>query len=390
MGIITFFKSLFNNKEPTYTTISDDYNQPIKTSLDVLNSIYNRLAIDVSSIDIKHCKLDKDDRYVEDVDSNLNRCLKISANVDQTGRTFMKDLVLTMLVYGVAVIVPTEYTYIEDKETKENLKDINSMRVGYIEDWYTTEIKVSVYNEHTGKRSSIKIEKKDVAIIENPFHMTMNQNNSVLRRLKEKTRLIDDVDYNNYSRLDLLFKMPYSSKSDISSEKAKKRFKEIKEQLSESNLGAAYLELNEDIVQLNRPISNSLVEQISSLTRMLYSQLGITEEILNGTANEKTMTNYYSRIIEPILMNIAEEIKRKFLSDYALKNKETILYFRDPFKLVPVSEIAEIADKFTRNEILSSNEIRQKIGTKPSSDKKADQLINSNLNQSKESIYDEY
>lgn len=385
MGITTFFKNIFSNTDKSINTVVTSNDSPFYAPLDLLNSIYNRISTDVSLIDIKHCKIDSQGRFIDEINSSLNQCLKLSANIDQTGKVFIKDLTMTMLIFGSAVIVPIEYTVVKDSSSNE-LKDIETMRIGYVEDWYTDKVKVSVYDEKNGNRRSVILDKVDVAIIENPFYSIMNKNNSILRRLKEKTRLMDNADYNNYSKLDLLFKMPYSSKSDISGEKAKKRFSEIREQLSSSNIGAAYLEINEDVVQLNRPINNALLEQVNDLTRMLYSQLGMTQGILEGTADERTMTNYYSRIIEPILINITDEIKRKFLSKYAIINNETILYFRDPFKLVPVSVLAEIADKFTRNEILSSNEIRQKIGTKPSDDPKADKLINSNLNQSKETI----
>lgn len=361
----------------------------------IVNAIYTRIAIDVSAIDIKHCQLDKDGRYKEDVDSDLNRCLTLESNIDQNSRAFMRDVVLTMLDSGVAAIVATDCT---DDPEKTEAYDVLSMRVGTITEWYPYHVKVNVYDERIGKRREVILQKENVAIVENPFYSVMNENNSTLHRLIKKLNLLDSIDEESLSgKLDLIIQLPYPIKSKARKDMADERRQEIVGQLEGSKYGIAYIDGTEKITQLNRPIENNLLPQIEYLTRMLYGQLGMSEEIINGTAKEEDMLTYQNRTIEPIIETIVLEMRRVFLSKTARTQMQSIMYFKDPFKLVPVGKIAEIADKFTRNEILSSNEIRQKIGVKPSSDPKADQLINSNLNQSNlqeqnlldSSIYDE-
>jgi hypothetical protein len=345
----------------------------------IITSIYNRIALDVAAIDIKHCRLDEDERFKEVIKSGLNTCLTLEANLDQTGRAFIQDVVMSMFDEGCVAIVPVD-TNINPKVTGSY--DIESMRTGKIMEWYPKHVKVRVYNENTGEKEDIVFPKKVVAIIENPLYAVMNEPNSTLQRLKKKLVLLDAIDEQSGSgKLDLIIQLPYVIKTDARRQQAENRRKDIEDQLAGSKYGIAYTDGTERITQLNRPVENNLMKQIEYLTSMLYSQLGITQSILDGTADEKTMLNYYSRSIEPIISAIVDEMKRKFLTKTARSQLQTILFFRDPFKLVPVNDLAEISDKFTRNEIATSNEIRQVIGWKPSNDPKADQLVNSNISQ---------
>lgn len=345
----------------------------------IVTSVYNRIALDAAAITIQHVQLDENDRYTNYIDSGLNNCLTLEANIDQTGRAFRQDVVMSMFDEGVVAIVPT------DTSKNPNLTesyDIYSMRTGKILEWKPAHVRVQVYNERTGRKEDILLPKKHVAIIENPLYAVINEPNSTMQRLIRKLCLLDAVDEQSSSgKLDLIIQLPYVVKTEARREQANARRQQIEEQLTGSKYGIAYTDGTEHITQLNRPVENNLMKQIEYLTNMLYSQLGITQAILDGTADDKTMLNYYSRTIEPIVSAIADEMKRKFLSKTARSQKKTIMFFRDPFKLVPVNDIAEIADKFTRNEILSSNEIRQIVGIKPSKDPKADRLINSNISQ---------
>lgn len=378
---------VFRNREPTYdyqdTGPSTSY-RPDRTRLtggnerSIVTSIFNRIALDVSSINVKHCRIDENSRFKEQINSGLDNCLNLEANIDQTGRAFMQDVVMSMLDEGCVAIVPTDTTL--DPITTTSY-DIQTMRTGKILEWYPNHVRVRVYNEKIGKQEDIKLPKSMVAIVENPLYAVINEPNSTMQRLMKKLVLLDAVDENTRSgKLDMIIQLPYVIKSDARKSQAEKRRKDIEEQLK-GPYGIAYVDGTEKVIQLNRPIENNLMTQIEYLTKLLYSQLGITEEILNGTANEQTMLNYNSRTIEPIVSAIVDEMKRKFLTKTARSQNQTIQFFRDPFRLVPVNDIAEIADKFTRNEILTSNEIRQIIGMKPSNDPKADKLINSNLNQ---------
>ena len=345
----------------------------------IVTSVFNRIALDVAAINIKHCKLDENDRFKEVVNSRLNECLTLEANLDQTSRAFYHDVVMSMFGEGCVALVPVDTT-LNPNDTSSY--DILSLRTGKIIEWYPTKVKVNVYNERTGKREDILINKSAVAIIENPLYAVMNEPNSTLQRLMRKLILLDTVDEQVSSgKLDLIIQLPYIIKSEARKQQANERRQEIEKQLAGSKYGIAYTDGTEKITQLNRPVENNLMKQIEYLTSMLYSQLGITQSILDGSADEKTMLNYSTRTIEPIVSAIVDEMKRKFLTKTARTQKQTILFFRDPFKLVPVSDLAEIADKFTRNEIMSSNEMRQVIGMKPSNDPKADQLVNSNISQ---------
>ena len=378
----------FMNKDPTYNYqgVGMGYSyRPDRPRLtrgnerSIINSIFNKIALDVASIDIVHCKLDENNRYIETIDSGLNNCLTLEANIDQTGRAFIQDVVMSMLDEGSVAIVPVDTT-INPKDT--NSYDIVSMRTGKILAWYPEHVRVQLYNEKTGKKEELILPKKTVGIIENPLYTVINEQNSTMQRLKRKLALLDMVDEQNSSgKLDLIIQLPYVVKSDARRQQAEKRRKDIEMQLVGSKYGIAYTDGTERITQLNRPVDNNLFTQVESLTSMLYSQLGITQSVLDGTADEKTMLNYYNRSIAPFIDAIVDELKRKFLSKTARTRRQSIQAFRDPFKLVPVNELAEIADKFTRNEILSSNEIRQIIGRKPSKDPKADQLVNSNISQ---------
>ena len=345
----------------------------------IATSVYNRISLDVSAINIQHVRLDENDRFKEQIDSGLNRCLTLSANTDQTSRAFVQDVVMSMLDEGCVAIVPIETT-IDPKVTDSY--DILTMRTAKIVEWYPQHVKIRVYNELIGRQEELTVPKKTVAIIENPLYAVINEPNSTMQRLVRKLGLLDVTDEQTASgKLDLIIQLPYIIKTEARRQQAEERRKNIEMQLAGSKYGIAYTDGTERITQLNRSLENNLMKQIEYLTSMLYSQLGITQSIMDGTADEKTMLNYYSRTIEPIISAIVDEMKRKFLTKTARSQRQSISFFRDPFKLVPVNDIAEIADKFTRNEIMTSNELRQIVGMKPSDDPKADMLVNSNLNQ---------
>jgi hypothetical protein len=356
----------------------------------ITTSVLNRIALDASAIDILHVRLDNNGRFLEEINSGLNNCLALSANTDQTGRAFKQDVVMSMLDEGCVAIVPTDTT-VNPKVTDSY--DIETMRVGKIIQWRPQHVQVRLYNEQTGKKEEIWLPKKMVAIVENPLYAVMNEPNSTMQRLIHKLGLLDITDEQTASgKLDLIIQLPYVIKTDARRQQAENRRKDIEMQLAGSKYGIAYTDGTEKITQLNRSLDNNLMKQVEYLTNQLYSQLGITQTILDGTADEKTMLNYYSRTIEPIVSAIADEMKRKFLTKTARTQNQSIEFFRNPFKLVPVNDIAEIADKFTRNEIMTSNEIRQIVGMKPSDDPKADELRNSNIAETKEDpgMYKEY
>ena len=386
----------FNGRDPTpnrfYTSTSSYRPDRMRFSRgnerSIITAVYNRIAIDAASITIQHIQTDKEGRFSEVRNSGLNDCLTLSANTDQTGRAFIQDLVQSMFDEGCVAGVPIDT---DDEPDGENSIpgsfDVESIRTGKIIDWMPQHVRLSVYNEQIGRKDEIVLPKKAVAIIENPFYSVMNEPNSTAQRLKRKLSLLDVTDENTASgKLDLIMQLPYVIKTEARRKQAEERRKDIEAQLTGSKYGIAYVDGTERVTQLNRPVENNLMKQIEYLTDMLYSQLGITQAIMDGTADEKTMLNYYSRTIEPIISAIVDESKSKFLTKTARTRKQTIMYFRDPFKLVPVNELAETADKFTRNEIMSSNEFRQVIGMKPSTDPKADQLINSNISQSREAV----
>lgn len=350
----------------------------------IINTIYNRIAVDCSDVKIEHVRLDDNNRYLETIESGLNNCLNLEANIDQTGRSFITDAVISMLDEGVIAIVPVD-TSLNPKDTRSY--DILSMRVGKIVQWYPYHVRVQIYNDRTGQQEEITIPKASAAIIENPFYSIMNEQNSVMKRLSRTLSLLDMADSQSTSgKLDMIIQLPYVIKTPARRAEAEKRRQDIEMQLGSSKYGIAYTDGTERITQLNRPINNNLQERVEYLTRMLYSQLGITESILDGTADEKTMLNYKSRIVEPIVSAIVDEMRRKFLTKTARSQKQSILYFSDPFKLVPIDQVTNMADTMTRNEIMSSNEVRQIIGMKPSSDPTADELRNKNLNQSNKAI----
>lgn len=347
----------------------------------IVNSVYNRIGTDAAGIDIKHVQLDEDNRYLHDVDSGLNNCLNLSANVDQTGRSFKQDVVMSMLDEGCVAIVITSAS---DNPDLTSAYEIGTLRTGKVIEWYPSRVKVRVYDEETGINRDIFVSKHSTAIVENPFYSIMNEQNSTMQRLIRKLNLLDAIDEQSGSgKLDLIIQLPYVIKTDARRQQAETRRKDIENQLSGSKYGIAYTDGTERITQLNRPVENNLQKQVEYLTSMLYSQLGITQSIMDGTADDKTMLNYFNRTIEPIIANIVDEMKRKFLSKTARSQKKSIMFFRDPFKLVPVNDMAEIADKMTRNEIMTSNEIRQTIGMKPSNDPTADELRNKNLSAAK-------
>lgn len=348
----------------------------------IVTSVYNRIALDAAAINVQHVRLDENNRFLSVIDSGLNGCLTLETNIDQTGRSFLQDVVMSMLDEGSVAIVPVDTTF--NPEITGSY-DINSMRTGKIMEWYPNHIKVRVYNEKTGLKEDIRLPKSMVAIIENPLYAVINEPNSTMKRLVRKLNLLDVVDEQSSSgKLDLIIQLPYIIKTEARRQQAENRRKDIENQLAGSKYGIAYTDGTERITQLNRSVENNLMKQIEYLTSMLYSQLGITQSILDGTADDKTMLNYYNRTIEPILSAIVDEMKRKFLTKTARSQLQSISFFRDPFKLVPVTDISEIADKFTRNEIMTSNEIRQIIGMKPSNDPTADELRNKNLSKAKE------
>lgn len=345
----------------------------------IVTSVYNRIALDVAALNVQHVRLDENGRFLSVIDDGLNNCLTLEANVDQTARSFIQDVVISMFDEGSVAIVPVDTT------TDPNVSgsyDIQSLRVGQILDWYPQYIRTRVYNEQTGRKEDIVVPKSAVAIIENPLYAVINEPNSTMQRLIRKLNLLDVIDEQSGSgKLDLIIQLPYVIKTEARRQQAENRRKDIESQLSGSKYGIAYIDGTEHITQLNRSVNNNLMSQIEYLTSMLYSQLGITQSILDGTADEKTMLNYNNRTIEPIISAIVDEMKRKFLTKTAQSQRQSISFFRDPFKLVPVNEIAEIADKFTRNEIMTSNEIRQVVGMKPSDDPRADELRNKNLSE---------
>ena len=380
----------FMNKDPT-EYIYHDYggigygHRPDRIRLtrgndrSIITSVFNRIALDVAAVDLRHCRLDEDGRYSEDIDSGLNNCLTLEANLDQTARALIQDCVLSMFDEGCVAIVPVDTT--KDPSFTDSY-DILTMRTGSILEWKPSHVKVRVYNERTGKKEDITVPKRTVSIIENPLYAIVNEPNSTAQRLMRKLSLLDVTDEQTASgKLDLIIQLPYIVKTEARRKQANKRREDIERQLTGSKYGIAYTDGTEKITQLNRPVENNLMSQVEYLTNQLFSQLGITQSILDGTADEKTMLNYYNRSIEPIVSAIVDEMKRKFLSKTARSQKQSIKAFRDPFRLVPVNDIAEIADKFTRNEIMTSNEVRQIIGMKPSDDPKADELINSNISQ---------
>mgnify|MGYP003500967121 FL=1 len=388
--------NVFTSRDPTEQPVFHDYGisygyRPDRIRLtrgnerSIVNAVYNRIAIDVASIDVKHVKTDENDVFIEEIDSFLNDVLQTEANIDQTGRNLMIDAVISLLDEGVIAIVPVDIDEDEDEETDSF--DVLSLRVAKIIQWYPEHVKVRVYNEKTGYKQDIVINKSSVCVVENPFYSVMNEPNSTLQRLIRKLNLLDAIDEQTGSgKLDIIIQLPYVIKTEARKKQAEDRRKDIEAQLAGSKYGIAYTDGTERITQLNRPAENNLLTQIEYLTSMLYSQLGITEEVLNGTADEKTMLNYYNRTIEPIMSAIIDEMKRKLLTWNARKEGQSIKFFRNPFKLVPVTEMAEIADKFGRNEILTPNEIRGIVGFKPSDDPQANELRNRNISQSNEEI----
>lgn len=380
----------FRNRDPTifynepgmsYTYRPDRVRFSRGNERSIATSVYNKIAMDVASVDIRHCRIDKNGRYTEDIDSDFNRCLTLEANIDQSHRAFRQDIVMSMFDEGAVAIVPIEA---KGDPTLSTSFDIRSMRVGKIVEWFPRSVKVEVYNDRTGKKENIIMPKKSVAIVENPLYSVINEPNSTMKRLIRKLNILDAIDEQSGSgKLDLIIQLPYTVKGELKEQQANKRRDSIIDQLK-GPYGIAYIDGTEKVTQLNRPVENNLMKQIEYLTNLLYSQIGITPSVMDGTADEKTMLNYNNRTVEPIVSAIVDAMKRSFISRTAMTQGQTIMAFRDPFKLVPINNIAEIADKFTRNEILTSNEIRQIIGFKPSSDPKADRLVNSNIAQPKE------
>lgn len=378
----------FTNRDPTggYKSVGPGYSlSPSRPRLSrgneksIVNAVLTRIAMDAAAIDIKHCRLDKNGRYLEEVDSPLNDCFNLSANIDQTGRSFKLDVYLSLLDEGCIALIPIDTT---DNPDDTNSYDINSMRTGKILDWYPRHVRVLAYNDRTGEKEELVMPKSQVAIIENPAYSVMNEPNSTMQRLKKKLSLLDATDEQSASgKLDLIIQLPYAVKGELRRQQAEERRKDIEDQLMNGKYGIAWTDGTEKITQLNRSVENNLMKQIEYLTNLFYSQLGVTQSVMDGTADEKTMLNYNNRTIEPLVAAVVDEVKRKFLTKTARTKGQSISYFTDPFKLVPVDNIAEIADKFTRNEIMTSNEIRQIIGMKPSDDPKADRLINSNISQ---------
>lgn len=382
----------FTNRDPPWTIYSagGGYSyRPDRVRLNrsndrtILTAIYTRIAMDAASITMNHVRLDENGRYDETVDSGLNSCLNLSANIDQTGRALRYDLFLSMLDEGVVAVVPVDM-----EMNPDNGKfDIRSMRVGKVKEWYPDDVRVELYNDRTGQKEEVTLPKKWVALIENPFYAVMNEPNGTIQRLIRKLNLMDVIDEQVGSgKLDMIIQLPYTVRTDIKKKQAEERRKELEEQLTGSKYGIAYVDATEHITQLNRSLENNLLKTVEYLTNMAYSQLGLTPEIMNGTADDKVLTNYENRTIEPLVAAAVDEMKRKFLTNADREAGESMMYFRDPFKLAPVSMVAEMADKFTRNEIMTSNEFRQVIGMKPSKDPKADELRNSNISQSNEEI----
>lgn len=385
--------NVFTNRDPT------KYNEPFKPGYSyrpdrprfsrgneksLATSVYNKISLDVAAVDFRHCKLDKDGRYIGEKDSYLNDVLKIEANIDQTARAFIQDVAMSLLDEGVVACLPIET---DNNVDMTNGFDICSMRTAKILEWKPTTIKVRAYNDRTGKNEELWVPKRSVAIIENPLYAVINEPNSTMQRLIRKLNLLDVIDEQSGSgKLDLIIQLPYSLKSELKKDQARLRKKELEDQLSNSKFGIAYTDATEHITQLNRPLENNLMKQIEYLTNLLFSQIGMTQSILDGTADEQTMLNYYNRTVAPIVNAIVDEFNRKFITKTARTQGQAIKAFRNPFNLVPINNIAEIADKFTRNEIMTSNEFRQIIGLKPVDDPKADMLINSNLNHTEDEL----
>ena len=378
----------FTNRDPTpfFNSMGASYSyRPDRTRFTrgnektIVTAVYNKIAIDVAALDTQHCKLDENGGYISPINSGLNNCLTLEANKDQTSRSFIQDIVMSMFDEGVVAVVPIDTS---DNPNFTNSYDIYTMRVAQVLEWFPDHVRLKVYNDITGVKEEVIVHKSNVAIIENPLFAIINEPNSVMQRLVRKLALLDSIDEQSGSgKLDLIVQLPYIIKSEARKEQADDRRKEIENQLAGSKYGIAYIDGTEKITQLNRPVENNLMGQIEYLTNMLFSQLGITQTILDGTADEKTMLNYFNRTVEPIVSAIVDEFKRKFLTKTARSQNQSIAFFRDPFKLAPINDIAEIADKFTRNEIFTKNEIRQIVGKKPSNDPKADKLINSNIAQ---------
>lgn len=368
---------------PGYSSRPDRIRLTKGNERSIITSVYNRIALDVAALNVQHIRLDENGRFLSVIQDGLNTCLTVEANIDQTARAFIQDIVVSMLDEGCVTIVPVDTTY---DPSVTGSYDIQTMRVGKILDWYPQHVRVRLYNERTGAKENILVPKSTVAIVENPLYAVVNEPNSTMQRLIRKLNLLDVIDEQSGSgKLDLIIQLPYVIKTEARRQQAENRRKDIEAQLSGTKYGIAYADGTERITQLNRSVNNNLMSQIEYLTSMLYSQLGITQSILDGTADEKTMLNYNNRTIEPIISAIVDEMKRKFLTKTARSQSQSISFFRDPFKLVPVNDIAEIADKFTRNEIMTSNEIRQVIGMKPSDDPRADELRNKNLSAPSES-----
>ena len=376
----------FTNKDPTYRSAGmgeSSSSRQDRTRLtrgnerSIINSVYNRIAMDVASLKINHVRLDANDRFSEIITSGLNTCLTLDANIDQTGRAFMQDAVLSLLDEGSVAIVPVDTTF---NPTRTGSYEIESLRVGRVVEWFPRHVRVEIYNDRIGRKQEVTLPKSVVAIVENPLYAVMNERNSTLQRLIRKLNLLDVIDeQSGANKLDMIIQLPYVIKNPLKKQEAQQRVKQVEDQLNGSKYGIAYIDGTERITQLNRPIENNLLKQVEYLTNMLYSQLGISQAVMDGTADEKTMLNYNNRTIEPIISAIVDEMKRKFLTKTARSQGQSIMFFRDPFKLVPVENVAEIADKFTRNEIMTSNEFRQVIGMKPSDDPKADELRNANI-----------
>lgn len=368
---------------PGYSSRPDRIRLTRGNERSIITSVYNRIALDVAALNVQHIRLDENGRFLSVIQDGLNTCLTVEANIDQTARAFIQDIVVSMLDEGCVAIVPVDTTY---DPSVTGSYDIQTMRVGKILDWYPQHVRVRLYNERTGTKENILVPKSTVAIVENPLYAVVNEPNSTMQRLIRKLNLLDVIDEQSGSgKLDLIIQLPYVIKTEARRQQAENRRKDIEAQLSGTKYGIAYADGTERITQLNRSVNNNLMSQIEYLTSMLYSQLGITQSILDGTADEKTMLNYNNRTIEPIISAIVDEMKRKFLTKTARSQSQSISFFKDPFKLVPVNDIAEIADKFTRNEIMTSNEIRQVIGMKPSDDPRADELRNKNLSAPSES-----
>ena len=381
----------FMNRDPTIYRGNASYTRPDRVRLtrgnerSIVNAVFNRIAADCAAVDVQHVRLDQNDRYTETIDDNFNQCLMVSANIDQSGRAFRQDIFMSMLDEGVVAVVPIDTTL----NPRTHSFDILSMRTGKIVEWYPEHVKVKVYNQRTGQKEEIVVPKSSTAIIENPFYSIMNEPNSVAQRLIRKLNILDVIDEQSGSgKLDMIIQLPYTIKSPARKQQAEERRQSIENQLTGSKYGIAYIDATEHVTQLNRAVENNLMNQIEFLTSMLYSQLGITKEILDNSATEEVMNNYSNRTLEPILSAVCEEMKRKFLTKTARTQKQSVMFFKKPFKFVSATNMAEIADKMTRNEIMTSNEVRQELGMKPSEDPRADQLVNKNISQSKEMLED--